>query len=69
MEIRAGKTRGKSAVPADASSRTGDHTPHLLARLARLEWIGPALGKIELWLAEVGPGAGVKSPRRVARQS
>jgi hypothetical protein len=40
---------------AEARARTGDHTPHLLARLARLEWVGPALGKIESWLAEVGP--------------
>jgi hypothetical protein len=56
----------KALASAEAASRTGDHTPHLLTRLSRLEWIGPALGKIELWLAEVGPNA--KAPRRVARQ-
>jgi hypothetical protein len=67
-EPRTPRSRGARAVAsAEAASRTGDHTPHLLARLARLEWIGPALGKIELWLAEVGPNA--KTPRRVARQT
>jgi hypothetical protein len=34
-------------------ARTGDHTPHLLVRLARLPWGGPAAGKIETWLREV----------------
>jgi tetratricopeptide (TPR) repeat protein len=45
---------------ADARTRTGDHTPHLLARLARLHWAGPGLEKIESWLKQIeaaGPGS------------
>jgi eukaryotic-like serine/threonine-protein kinase len=38
---------------AEARLRTGDHTPHLLARFARLEWVGPALEKIESWLVQI----------------
>jgi eukaryotic-like serine/threonine-protein kinase len=30
--------------------RAGDHTPQLLARFARLTWLGPALTKIDAWL-------------------
>jgi serine/threonine protein kinase len=41
--------------------RTGDHTPLLLKRLARLSWLGPALGRIESWLvvidSEVAPSS------------
>jgi hypothetical protein len=32
---------------------SGDHTPHLLARFVGMEWVGPALGKIESWLAQI----------------
>jgi serine/threonine protein kinase len=42
---------------AEARVRTGDHTPHLLARLARLEWVGPALQKIESWRAQIEAAA------------
>jgi tetratricopeptide (TPR) repeat protein len=38
---------------AEARARTGDHTPHLLTRLAREEWVGPGLGKIEGWLTQI----------------
>jgi tetratricopeptide (TPR) repeat protein len=38
---------------AEARARTGDHTPHLLARLARLEWEGPAPDKIQVWLEQI----------------
>ena len=44
---------GESGGRSEARMRTGDHTPHLLVRLARLPWVGPALGKIESWLKEV----------------
>jgi hypothetical protein len=43
----------------DARVRTGDHTPHLLVRLARLPWVGPALGKVESWLKELSEPARV----------
>lgn len=32
-------------------SRTGDHTPQLLARFAKMHWIGAGAAKIEAWLA------------------
>jgi tetratricopeptide (TPR) repeat protein len=38
---------------AEARLRTGDHTPHLLARFSRLEWVGPALEKIESWREQI----------------
>jgi tRNA A-37 threonylcarbamoyl transferase component Bud32/tetratricopeptide (TPR) repeat protein len=31
-------------------ARTGDHTPQLLARFARMHWVGPAAAKIEAWV-------------------
>jgi hypothetical protein len=34
-------------------ARTGDHTPHLLARFAKMTWLGPALSKIDQWLAQI----------------
>jgi serine/threonine protein kinase/tetratricopeptide (TPR) repeat protein len=43
---------------AEARARTGDHTPHLLVRLARLAWVGPALGKIETWLEQIEAAGG-----------
>jgi tetratricopeptide (TPR) repeat protein len=44
---------GGGVRAAEARSRTGDHTPHLLARFSQLEWVGPALGKIESWLEQI----------------
>jgi tetratricopeptide (TPR) repeat protein len=38
---------------AEARARTGDHTPHLLARLAELRWVGPAPAKIQAWLQQI----------------
>jgi hypothetical protein len=46
---------------AEARARTGDHTPHLLTRLATLEWSGAALAKIETWRQQID-AAGGKSP-------
>jgi hypothetical protein len=43
----------------EARVRTGDHTPHMLVRLARLPWVGPALGKVESWLKELSEPARV----------
>jgi len=34
-----------------SSQRTGDHTPHLLARFGRMPWIEEAAARIESWLA------------------
>ena len=34
-------------------ARTGDHTPHLLARFSRMVWLGPALSKIDGWLQQL----------------
>jgi serine/threonine protein kinase/tetratricopeptide (TPR) repeat protein len=34
-------------------ARTGDHTPHLLARFAKMVWLGPALAKIDSWLQAI----------------
>jgi hypothetical protein len=49
---------GEPAVGiAEARTRTGDHTPHLLRRFHNLEWVGPALGKIEEWLGEIESSA------------
>jgi len=31
--------------------RSGDHTPHLVARFARMAWLEPCAKKIEAWLA------------------
>ena len=31
------------------TNRTGDATPHLLARFAKMLWVGPAVAKIENW--------------------
>ena len=49
---------GGGVRAAEARARTGDHTPHLLTRLAHLEWVGPALGSIESWLAADQGSAG-----------
>jgi hypothetical protein len=49
---------GGSSRVAEARVRTGDHTPHLLTRLARLAWVGPALGKIEGWLEQIEAAGG-----------
>jgi hypothetical protein len=43
---------------AEARSRTGDHTPHLLVRLSALDWEGPALEKIEGWLTQIEAAGG-----------
>jgi hypothetical protein len=34
-------------------ARCGDHTPHLLARFAKMVWLGPALPKIDAWRAVI----------------
>jgi hypothetical protein len=34
-----------------SSQRTGDHTPHLLARFGRMAWVEEAARRIEAWLA------------------
>jgi eukaryotic-like serine/threonine-protein kinase len=34
-----------------SSQRTGDHTPHLLARFGRMAWLEPTAKRIESWLA------------------
>ncbi|HEY8041830.1 MAG TPA: AAA family ATPase [Polyangiaceae bacterium] len=49
---------------AEARARTGDHTPHLLLRLAELEWVGPALGKVQAWLQQI-QAAGASGAARV----
>ncbi|MGH7296536.1 MAG: hypothetical protein ACRELB_16480, partial [Polyangiaceae bacterium] len=46
-------TEGGGVRAAEARSRTGDHTPHLLARLARLEWQGDTLATLESWLHQI----------------
>jgi serine/threonine protein kinase/tetratricopeptide (TPR) repeat protein len=33
--------------------RTGDHTPHLLARFARMAWLAPVAQCVESWLATI----------------
>jgi hypothetical protein len=54
----ASSAEGGGVRAAEARSRTGDHTPHLLARLARLEWVGPVLANIEGWLSQIEAAAG-----------
>jgi serine/threonine protein kinase len=49
---------GGGVRAAEARSRTGDHTPHLLTRLSRLDWSGPALGTIETWLEQIEAAGG-----------
>jgi hypothetical protein len=39
------------AAFGETQQRTGDHTPHLLARFARMAWVDPAAKRIETWLA------------------
>jgi hypothetical protein len=40
------------------SAQTGDHTPHLLLRLARLAWSGTGLSKIESWIRQIEAAGG-----------
>ncbi|MGD0677060.1 MAG: AAA family ATPase [Polyangiaceae bacterium] len=47
-----------TARAAEARARTGDHTPHILVRLARLSWSGPAFDKIESWLRQIEAAGG-----------
>jgi hypothetical protein len=49
---------GGGVRAAEARARTGDHTPHLLLRLARLEWEGAAFARIEAWLQQIKAAAG-----------
>jgi serine/threonine protein kinase/tetratricopeptide (TPR) repeat protein len=49
---------GGGVRAAEARARTGDHTPHLLARLARSEWVGPGLAKVEAWLQQIEAAGG-----------
>jgi len=44
---------GGTAWAAEARVRTGDHTPHLLMRIAKLAWVGPGLDKVESWLRQI----------------
>jgi hypothetical protein len=45
--------------PTDVGARTGDHTPHLLVRLAGLEWPDEeAPTRIESWLIQIDAAAG-----------
>jgi len=53
---------GTSAWAAEARGRTGDHTPHLLARLAKLEWQGAAPEIIHAWLSQI-EAAGARARR------
>jgi hypothetical protein len=62
-----------SSKPIDAGPRTGDHTPHLLVRLAGLEWPDEAAPtRIEGWLSQLDaaaarpPASVPPSPRRLA---
>ena len=41
---------GRAAF-GETQQRTGDHTPHLLARFARMKWPEPSAKRIETWLA------------------
>jgi hypothetical protein len=56
---------GGGVRAAEARARTGDHTPHLLARLARLDWEGAAFASIEAWLQQIKAAAGqpITTPR------
>jgi tetratricopeptide (TPR) repeat protein len=59
---------GSGVRAAEARSRTGDHTPHLLVRFARLGWVGPGAAKIEAWLEQIHAAGGRESSERaVAR--
>ncbi len=61
---------GGGVRAAEARARTGDHTPHLLARLADLEWEGPALGTIEAWQDQIRVAGGqAPRPQRSARRA
>lgn len=58
----ASSPEGGGVRMAEARARTGDHTPHLLVRLAGLQWVGPALDKIETWLQQIDAARGQSSP-------
>jgi hypothetical protein len=49
---------GGGVRAAEARARTGDHTPHLLARLYELPWQGGAHEKIGAWLQQIRAAAG-----------
>jgi serine/threonine protein kinase len=61
---------GGGVRAAEARARTGDHTPHLLVRLAQLPWEGAALGKIEAWEQQIRAAGGqAPQPQRSARRA
>ncbi|MCL2777572.1 MAG: protein kinase [Polyangiaceae bacterium] len=54
------------------TARCGDHTPQLLKRFARMEWLGPASGKVSEWLdlvENVNPDEPVSSRWRASRRA
>jgi eukaryotic-like serine/threonine-protein kinase len=56
---------GSGVRTAEARARTGDHTPHLLARFARLGWVGPGAEKIDAWLQQIQAAGGHGGAERV----
>jgi serine/threonine protein kinase/tetratricopeptide (TPR) repeat protein len=50
-------------------ARTGDHTPHLLHRFAKMVWLGPALSKIDAWLQQIESAGGAPPSSQAARVS
>ncbi len=56
---------GGGVRAAEARSRTGDHTPHLLTRLARLDWVGPAQATLEAWLQQIEAAGAAGQPAPV----
>jgi tetratricopeptide (TPR) repeat protein len=54
---------GGGVRAAEARARTGDHTPHLLSRMAKLSWQGGLLGSIESWLHQIEAAGLARSSR------
>ncbi len=57
---------GGGARMAEARSRTGDHTPHLVLRLSKLTWQGGARATLDSWLQQIEASV-VQPPSRPAR--
>jgi hypothetical protein len=55
----------KARIAFGDRARCGDHTPQLLARFAKMVWLGPALPKIDAWLRLIEGAPPLAEPQAV----
>jgi tetratricopeptide (TPR) repeat protein len=67
----ASSPEGSGVRAAEARARTGDHTPHLLGRLAKLDWEGSVPRTIGAWQEQIRAAGGQTPvpPERPARRA